>query len=211
VLGTNLERSPAADLSGSDIPELRRYRLRRSEDEITSYVGMIVFLGSWAMMFAALFFAYAVVRLRAPMWPPPDQPTLPILIPGLNTAVIALSSAVVAVAVRAHAFGRHRRAAVGLGLGAVSGALFLALQAMVWVGLWRAGLAPSGGPYASVFYALTAFHALHVVVGLAALGTLAIRTQPPRAATRSAVRLWGMFWHFVGVVWVALYVAVYLL
>jgi cytochrome c oxidase subunit III len=211
VLGTNLERSPAADLPASDIPELRRYRLRRSEDEITSYVGMIVFLGSWAMMFAALFFAYAVVRLRAPMWPPPDQPTLPILIPGLNTVVIAVSSAAVAVAVRAHAFGRHRRAAVGLGLGAVFGALFLALQAMVWVGLWRAGLAPSGGPYASVFYALTAFHALHVVVGLAALGTLAIRMQPLRATTRSAVRLWGMFWHFVGVVWVALYVAVYLL
>ncbi len=179
MLGTNLERSPAADLPASDVPELRRYRLRRSEDEITSYVGMIIFLGSWAMMFAALFFAYAVVRLRAPMWPPPDQPALPILIPGLNTVVIAGSSAAVAVA--------------------------------VWVGLWRAGLLPTGGPYASVFYALTAFHALHVVVGLVALGALAIRAQPPRGTTRSAVRLWGMFWHFVGVVWVALYVAVYLL
>jgi len=66
VLGTNLERSPAADLPASEVPELRRYRLRRSEDEITSYVGMIIFLGSWAMMFAALFFAYAVVRVRAP-------------------------------------------------------------------------------------------------------------------------------------------------
>ena len=62
-----------------------------------------------------------------------------------------------------------------------------------------------------MFYALTAFHALHVVVGLVALGALAIRAQPPRGTTRSAVRLWGMFWHFVGVVWVALYVAVYLL
>jgi len=211
VLGTNLERSTAADLPASDIPELRRYRLRRSEDEITSYVGMIIFLGSWAMMFAALFFAYAVVRLRAPMWPPPDQPALPILIPGLNTVVIAGSSAAVAVAVRAHALGRQRRAAIGLGLGAAFGALFLALQAVVWVGLWRAGLLPTGGPYASVFYALTAFHALHVVVGLAALGALAIRAQLPRGATRSTVRLWGMFWHFVGVVWVALYVAVYLL
>src|SRR5204863_504003 len=85
------------------------YRLRRSEDEITSYVGMIIFLGSWAMMFAALFFAYAVVRVRAPMWPPPDEPALPILIPGLNTVVIAGSSAAVAVAVRAHALGRQRR------------------------------------------------------------------------------------------------------
>ena len=78
------------------------------------------------------------------------------------------------------------------------------------MGVWRAGLLPTGGPYPSVFYALTAFHALHVVVGLAALGVLAIRARAPRGATRSAVRLWGMFWHFVGVVWGALYVAVYL-
>jgi heme/copper-type cytochrome/quinol oxidase subunit 3 len=77
------------------------------------------------------------------------------------------------------------------------------------LGLWRAGLVPSGGPYASVFYALTSFHALHVLVGLAALTVLALRSGA-RSATRSAVRLWGMFWHFVGVVWGALYVAVYL-
>ena len=208
--GANPERSTAADLLASDVPELQRYRLRRTEDEVTSYVGMVIFLGSWAMMFAALFFAYAVVRIRAPMWPPPDQPALPILVPGLNTAVIAASSAVVALAVRAHALGRPRRASIGLALGAALGALFLALQAVVWVGLWRAGLVPSGGPYPSVFYALTAFHALHVLVGLAGLGMLAIG-RPSRGATRSAVRLWGMFWHFVGVVWVALYVAVYLL
>jgi heme/copper-type cytochrome/quinol oxidase subunit 3 len=97
-----------------------------------------------------------------------------------------------------------------LGLGAGLGALFLALQVMVWVRLWHAGLLPSGGPYASVFYALTAFHALHVLVGLAALGVLAFRARTARSATRSAVRLWGMFWHFVGAVWCALYVAVYL-
>jgi cytochrome c oxidase subunit 3 len=211
VLGTNVERSAAADAPASDVPELRRYRLRRTDDEITSYIGMIVFLGSWAMMFAALFFAYAVVRLRAPMWPPPDQPMLPVVVPGLNTLVIAASSAAVAVAVQAHALGRNRRASIGLGVGAVLGALFLALQALVWAGLWRTGLRPSGGPYASVFYALTAFHALHVVVGLAALATLAIRGRRAGATRRSSVRLWGMFWHFVGVVWVVLYVAVYLL
>jgi len=171
---------------------------------------MIIFLGSWAMMFAALFFAYALVRLRAPAWPPPDQPALPVLVPGLNTVVIAASSAAVVLAVRAHALGRHRRASIGLGVAACLGALFLGLQILVWVGVWRAGLLPSGGPYPSAFYALTAFHALHVLVGLAALGVLAIHARPPRGTTRSAVRLWGMFWHFVGAVWLALYVAVYL-
>jgi cytochrome c oxidase subunit 3 len=210
VLGANLRRGAAARLSAPDVPELERYRLRPTEDEVTSYVGMVIFLGSWAMMFAALFFAYAVVRFRAPMWPPPDQPALPILVPGLNTVAIAASSVAVALAVRAHALGRYRRASLELGLGAGLGALFLGLQVLVWVGLWRAGLLPSGGPYPSVFYALTAFHALHVLVGLAALVVLAFRARAPRGAKRSAVRLWGMFWHFVGAIWGALYVAVYL-
>ena len=207
MLGANLGRGAASGLPAPDAPDLERYRLRPSEDEVTSYVGMVVFLGSWAMMFAALFFAYAVVRVRTPVWPPPDQPALPILLPGLNTAVMAASSAAVALAVRAHALGRHRRASLGLGLGAGLGALFLALQVVVWARLWRDGLLPSGGPYPSAFYALTALHALHVLVGLAALGVLASRA---RGMTRIAVRLWGMFWHFVGAIWGALYVAVYL-
>ena len=210
MLSAILGRGATLDPPAPEVPDLERYRLRPSEDEVTSYVGMVIFLGSWAMMFAALFFAYAVVRVRAPIWPPPDQPALPILLPGLNTAVIGVSSAAVAHAVRAHALGRSRRASLGLSLGAGLGALFLALQAVVWVGLWRDGLLPSGGAYPSAFYALTAFHALHVLVGLAALGVLAFRARAPRGGKRSAVRLWGMFWHFVGAIWGALYVAVYL-
>ena len=207
--GVNLHRRAVAGPQGADVPELQQYRLRRSEDEVTSYIGMVIFLASWAMMFAALFFAYAVVRVRAPIWPPLDQPRLPILLPGVNTAVIAASSALVALAARATALGRPRRAFDCLGVAAILGALFLLLQILVWASLWNAGLVPSSGPYASVFYALTTFHALHVLVGLAALVGLAVRAAQ-RRVTRSAVRLWGMFWHFVGAIWLALYVAVYL-
>jgi cytochrome c oxidase subunit III len=208
MAGLHLRRTVTGP-DAPDVPQLQQYRLRRREDEVTSYVGMVIFLGSWAMMFAALFFAYAVVRFRAPIWPPLDQPRLPILLPGLNTVLIAASSGLVAVAVRATALGRLRRAFDCLGIAAILGALFLLLQLVVWGSLWNAGLVPSSGPYASVFYALTTFHALHVVVGLVALVWLSFRAWQQRA-TRSAVQLWGMFWHFVGAIWVALYVTVYL-
>jgi len=206
--GLNLRRTATAPRA-PHVPELQDYRLRRTDDEVTSYIGMIIFLASWAMMFAALFFAYAVMRFRAPLWPPPDQPPLPILLPTLNTVVIAASSASVAFAVRASAFGRRRRAFAGLSIAAVLGASFLILQVVVWSSLWRAGLVPSSGPYGSVFYALTTFHALHVLVGLTALTALALRERAQRT-TRTAVRLWGMFWHFVGCIWLALYLSVYL-
>ena len=206
--GLNLRRA-ATSPQAPDVAELQQYRRRPSEHEVTSYIGMVIFLASWAMMFAALFFAYAVVRFRAPIWPPPDQPRLPILLPGLNTVIIAVSSGLVAVAVRATGLGRLRRAFDCLGIAAILGAIFLMLQVVVWAGLWHAGLVPDSGPYASAFYALTTFHALHVLVGLVALVGLTFRAWQ-RRATRTAVRLWGMFWHFVGAVWLALYLAVYL-
>jgi cytochrome c oxidase subunit III len=189
---------------------LARYRRRPRGAERTAHVGMAVFLGSWAMLFVGLFFAYAFVRARAPAWPPLDAPPLPRLLPGLNTAIIAASSAAVVRAVRAQELGRARAAAPSLAAAAGLGALFLALQTVVWRGVWRQGLVPSGGPYPSVFYAFTAFHALHVLVGLGGLAWLAARARSRAGAGRSDVRLWGWYWHFVGVVWAALYLTVYL-
>ncbi|HEY6104896.1 MAG TPA: cytochrome c oxidase subunit 3 [Anaeromyxobacteraceae bacterium] len=185
-------------------------RRRLAPGEGTPWLGMVVFLGSWAMMFAALFFAYGLVRARAPAWPPADLPALPLLVPGLNTAVMAASSAALVAAGRALRL-RGRRAAALLALASGLGALFLLLQLAVWARLWREGLVPGGGPYPSAFYALTALHALHVLVGVCALAWLALRARSPRGVRGVSVRLWGMYWHFVGAVWLVLYATVYVL
>jgi cytochrome c oxidase subunit 3 len=189
---------------------LGRHRRRPRGPERTAQVGMAVFLGSWAMLFVGLFFAYASVRARAPAWPPLDAPRLPRLVPGLNTLVIAASSVAVARAVASRELGRALSASRNLAAATALGAAFLAFQASVWVALWREGLTPSAGTYGSVFYALTAFHALHVLVGIAALAALAARARSQAGAPRTQVRLWAWYWHFVGAVWGALYATVYL-
>jgi cytochrome c oxidase subunit 3 len=93
------------------------------------------------------------------------------------------------------------------------GTCFLALQAVVWTSLWSAGLHVDGGPYPSAFYALTGLHAAHVLVGLLALAVLTLRVLGGGLARGrvTAVRLWAMYWHFVGIVWLLLYVTVYVL
>jgi heme/copper-type cytochrome/quinol oxidase subunit 3 len=159
--------------------------------ERTALMGMAIFVASWAMLFAALFFAYGLSRMRAVSWPPADLPPLPLALPALATLALAGSSAAL------HR-GRVR-------IGAALGLLFLLLQAVVWRQMVLGGLRPQAGAYASFFFALTVFHALHVLVGLVALGWLALRPRP------LSLRLWTIYWHMVGVIWGVMFLLVYVL
>jgi cytochrome c oxidase subunit 3 len=172
---------------------------------------MVLFLGSWAMLFAALFFAYGVLRVRATSWPPADAQRLPLLLPGLNTLLIAASSLLLQGALLAAREGRGAALRRGLAAALALGTAFLALQGLLWWRLWAAGLRPGGGPYPSVFYTLTVFHALHVAVGLLGLTWAAMRAGAFGPARHLGLRLWTAYWHFVGAVWVLLYLAVFVL
>jgi len=188
------------------------YRSDKTDRDGTSYLGMVLFLASWAMLFAALFFSYAVLRARAPMWPPVGW-RLPLLLPALNTVVMLASSLTLALGARDLGAGRPSRLASWIGVTLALGALFLALQIVVWMSVWSGGLHVDTDLYGSVFYALTVFHALHVVVGLGILVWLlrgALRGA--HSAARSApVRLGAMFWHFVDAVWIILFLTVYVI
>jgi len=188
------------------------YRPPRAREEWTAYLGMVVFLASWAMMFGSLFFAYGMVRSRTTVWPPPDLPELPRVLPAINTAILAASSAVLQLSVGAVRAGKASLLAPGLAASATLGSAFLALQIVMWRRLFDDGLTPQDGPYPSVFYALTCFHALHVLVGIGALAWLCRSAFAGKysAARYLPVRLWTMYWHFVGVVWAAMFVSVYL-
>jgi len=181
--------------------------------EHTSYVGMVIFLGAWAMMFAALFFAYVAVRLNVPSWPPPGTPALPLFWPAVNTAVLLASSVTVHLGLskirnwQVAALRRWLLATLGLG------ALFLALQFKVWLAVWDTGLKMSNSLYGSVFYALTTVHALHVVAGWIAIAAVAVQAYRGvyRKNRHTAVRMVAMFWHFIDVIWVVMFLAVYVL
>lgn len=189
------------------------YRSPNAPRERTALLGMIVFLGSWTMMFGALFFGYALLRARAPAWPPPGMPRLPLAVPALNTAIISFSSVALQLALVWTRRGHVRRVAPALAATLVLGAVFLRLQFQVWGDVYAAGLHPSAGPYASVFYGLTWIHAIHVAVGLFALALLAVRAfrGAYTPARHQGLRLWTLYWHYVGVVWALMFVTVYVL
>jgi cytochrome c oxidase subunit III len=203
----SITTTPAAAAAGAPLPA----DATGKHQETTAVLGMTIFMASWAMLFASLFFAYAVTRVRAVYWPPPDLPALPRGLPALATVAIGGASFALQWARNAcRRDGRVRVAALGLALLAAIG--FLVLQVAVWLGAWRAGLRPQSGTYASVFYGLTMFHGLHVLIGIAALGGLALRTLG-HGTTRGALglRLWTLYFHMVAVLWLVMFVGVFLL
>ena len=182
------------------------YRPPRARGDDTAWLGMAIFLGSWAMMFASLFFSYGVLRLRQPAWPPAGTPPLPLFLPVLNSGVIVLTSIALQRALVAARRGDRSRVVGGLIAGLVLGITFVALQTVLWTSLFASGLSLGDGALAGVVYGLTGFHALHVVVGLLGLGLLlpAVLRGTLNAARNNRLRLWVMYWHFVGVVWLTM-------
>jgi heme/copper-type cytochrome/quinol oxidase subunit 3 len=180
----------------------------QEEERLTSELGLVIFLASWAVLFAALFFGWGFFRVNAT---PAEVVPLPIAWPLVNTLLLVVSSLCFYWGVKALRAGRHARA-FGLVLGTTAGGLvFLAIQLMVWTELWASGFTLRSGLFGNYFYVLTCFHALHVLVGVGLnLWVLPQVRRPyhPKRAVRT--RLVALFWHFVDVVWVSMFLMVYL-
>lgn len=182
------------------------------EKRSTGYLGMVIFLGSWAMMFGTLFFAYAGLRLRASSWPPFGAPELPIILPGINTLILLVSSGTMHLALRGLRRGQLDHFRAGLLATILLGTVFMGLQLVVWMDLWSQGLHLDTGTYGGLFYLLTVFHVLHVLVGLGLLAWLLAPVLRREASVprRVPVKVASMFWHFVDAVWLIMFLAVYL-
>ena len=176
-------------------------------------LAVLVFMGSELMFFTGLLSAYTIARSRVPMsiWPPPDQPRLPVEATAANSVVLLVSGLLVWLAVRAFA-GREAGAGRALKLaiaGAVLGAAFVALQGYEWVGLLAQGLTMQRSAHASFFYLIVGVHGLHVVGGLIGLLTV-VRDLAAGTATQAQLRAAQLFWSFVVLIWPVIYGLVYL-
>lgn len=202
-MGLPSSKTATPELLANEPPEARSLE----------YAGMVIFLGAWAMMFGALFFSYAVLRIRAPIWPPPGLGPLPLAVPAINTLILMGSGRTLSRALEWLRHGELERCRRDLLRTLLLGVSFVALQCSVWASLWRGGLHLDSGAYGGTFYLLTVFHALHVLVGLGLMGRLLapLLGRAPGAPSRVSAALTAMFWHFVAAVWLVTFVAVYVL
>ena len=181
--------------------------------------GMTLFIASEVMFFVGFFWAYFhfalypqhVLGVEHGTWPPAGIRTFdPFQLPLMNTLLLLLSGTTITWAHHALIHKDRKHLIMGLGLTIMLGLLFTTFQALEY------SEAPfkfaGGGIYPSVFFLATGFHGFHVMVGTAFLIVCWFRA---RADQFTPERHFGFeaaawYWHFVDVVWLFLFVAIYL-
>ncbi len=171
-------------------------------------VGVVVWLASELMFFGGLFAAYFTLRADADGPWPPDGAEIGFARPLVFTVVLVASSLTMHTAVQAAERGRTRLAVRWLGVTFALGAVFVANQALEYVEL---PFSISTDAYGSIFYLMTGFHGLHVIGGLVLMAVVAgvVGGRTSRAPTAPIVDVCAYYWHFVDVVWVALFATIY--
>lgn len=168
--------------------------------------GLALFLLTLAVLFAGSLVAYAVIRSRAPEWPPPGLPPVP---SGLwaSTALLAAASVALEAAVRSLNPLRATRLRAALGASLGLGLAFLVSQAVCTVQFVQGMTAPT--LYAWLVLFLTGLHAAHVIGGLVPLVITTVKAYhgliPPPGARGGDIRATAVYWHFLGVVWLTLF------
>ena len=174
--------------------------------------GMVFVIATEATLFAVLLASYFYLRFKSPgAWPPDGIPDPKLLKPAVMTIFLMTSSLTVWYAERAVRRDDKRGLRVGLALTFLLGIGFLALQFTEYHELLRE-IHPTTDAYASSFFTITGLHGAHVLAGLLVLAWTQFFAW--RGAYRSeahvAVQTSALYWHFVHVVWLFLFLALYL-
>ncbi|HEY1522422.1 MAG TPA: cytochrome c oxidase subunit 3 [Solirubrobacteraceae bacterium] len=173
-------------------------------------LGMLLFIMSEVMIFGAFFTAYFFIRVvTKDPWPAhgtvfPEGPT------GVNTGILLASSLTLHWALVSVKKGNRFGLKAGMVATFLLGLTFLTLQVNEYIHL---GFAPHDSAQATVFYSLTGLHGAHVVVGLGALIMVTVRAFRGHytADEHQGMEVPGIYWHFVDIMWVIVYTAVYVL
>ncbi len=190
---------PEFDLSAKWLPPLSDRKF-----------GMWVFLASEVMFFSSLIGGFIYFKLSHGFEEAQEILSLPLATVG--TSVLIVSSFAVVMGLEALQADDRRVFRNWMLAVLVLGVTFLGIQAFEWYELMHHGVT-AGDLFGTAFYVTTGFHGLHVLGGVIWLAIVLYRTLVEGVYTAKnylGVELFGLYWHFVDVVWIALFTVIYL-
>ena len=197
--------------------------LQQQDD--TTKLGMWTFLATEVMFFGGMFCAYILFRWKYHAGFAVGSNELYKYLGFANTCVLLCSSLSMALAVDYAKLGNLRLSILNMMITIVCGVIFLMVKGVEWTIDFNDKLIPgiAWGPHLPegvdagnvqlffvLYFAMTGLHALHMVIGIAAIGILAYMIAKSNFADGTTVESLGLYWHFVDLVWVFLYPLLYL-
>lgn len=197
--------------AGSPVNQASFDKKKLSNVELFFLIG----LASWAMLFAAFILSFLLARMRAPIWPTKEVEGFPSGYALISTIAIGLSSYFLTKAVKAWEIAQELKSYVKAfkfywNLAIILGIFFGILQYSI-LAEWIQSLSEKEthfldirkNVYSSSVAFLILFHGIHFLGGLGGLVWKQIKPQ-----SLQSLKLWMWFWHFLGIVWLAIFLAI---
>ena len=178
-------------------------------------LGIWLFLASEVMLFGGLFSAYILLRLTDPNWINYGQNALNVPLATLNTVVLITSSVTMVMSWVSLKLKDLKKYKMYMGATLLCSFIFLIIKYFEYTAKFDHGLYPSTNNFLAVYFTITGLHALHIIGGIVVNGYFygpGIKmwdTEPERFTNR--IEIAGLYWHFVDLVWIFLFPALYLL
>ncbi len=202
--------------------ELEAEILEREVDLNT--LGMWVFLSTEVLFFGAMFTAYFIYRTTYPAAFAEASSHMKVLLGSINTFLLLTSSFTMANAVRSAQLRRRKAIMLFLGLTMLLGLSFVGIKIVEYSQEISEGLFPGSFAYTgafapqvrlffSLYFIMTGFHALHMLVGVSLLSAMFYKAWRGQFNVGSyvPVEIVGLFWHFVDIVWIFIFPLLYLM
>jgi cytochrome c oxidase subunit 3 len=188
-------------------------------------LGMWVFLGQEVMFFGGLFLTYLVYRSSYPAVFAEASHHLDVVLGGMNTAILIASSLTMALAVYGAQTGKRNMLIFFLVATTILGSAFLGIKVVEYHHKYVDKLIPGlrfsyPGPHGrqaqlffGLYFVMTGMHALHMIIGIVLLIWLVNGARKGRftPAYYSHIENFGLYWHFVDIVWIFLFPLLYLI
>jgi heme/copper-type cytochrome/quinol oxidase subunit 3 len=175
-------------------------------------LGFWIFLGSETLFFGSFISTYMVYKNESVQGPVASE-ILNIPLTSVSTFVLLMSSLAMVVALDMAQRGNRKGTLWGLMAVILLGGGFLGFQAYEFTHFYHEGLTLQTNLFGSSFFILTGFHGAHVSIGVIWLMLLWIDALRGRLGPDKALRveIAGLYWHFVDIVWIAIFTLVYLI
>lgn len=173
-----------------------------------------LFLASEVMLFGALFSTLVLLRINAVEWPE-SWNVLNVPLGAVNTLILIGSSVTMVMAYASIQLGKVSKFKMYLAVTVGLSLLFLVIKAFEYGAKFDHHIYPSTSTFFAIYFTMTGLHAIHILGGIVVnsyflLPGFKLYAQEPERFT-GRIECAGLYWHFVDLVWIFLFPALYLL